>query len=212
MKGLIFCITMFMTVGVYSQNTINEGFSSETSSKNENGIEKNVKEDEKKKSNKQSSLNVDYQFLEGGYGLGFGLALNHFLINGSLKNGETKTPVTKNSGWDIGVGAHYRFWLKNVLFIDADLGVRYAKWTTEYTTKENTGGHTTPSGVYIPEYEYDKTSNSSGNFGLFIAPKIGINIYNGFSLTASYRWDFSEFKFDSDHTGDYFNLGLVIAW
>ena len=28
------------------------------------------------------------------------------------------------------------------------------------------------------------------------------------SLEAGYRWNFSEFKFDKEHTSDYFNIGI----
>ncbi|CDD51588.1 unknown [Bacteroides sp. CAG:875] len=216
MKKLLLIVFLFTSMGAYSQVVIDENIHADIPDKKEYKEEKKKSaeegEEEKMLSNKQSSLNFDYQFLDGGYGLGIGLAWKHLLLNYSLKSGETQSPVTENSGWDVGIGAHYRFWYKNLLFLDADLGVRYAHWKFKYTTKEQTGGHTTPSGVYIPEYDYDNQSESNGNFGLFISPKIGVNLYKGVSIAAGYRWDFSKFKFDKDHIGDYFTLGLIFVW
>ena len=122
MKKLLLIVFLFTSMGAYSQVVIDENIHADIPDKKEYKEEKKKSaeegEEEKMLSNKQSSLNFDYQFLDGGYGLGIGLAWKHLLLNYSLKSGETQSPVTENSGWDVGIGAHYRFWYKNLLFLD----------------------------------------------------------------------------------------------
>ena len=50
------------------------------------------------------------------------------------------------------------------------------------------------------------------SLNLSISPKIGINLYKGTSVVASYRWDFHEFKFNKDYISDYFSIGLIFVW
>lgn len=51
---------------------------------------------------------------------------------------------------------------------------------------------------------------SDGGFlyGLFASPRIALKLGESFCITGSYRYDFSEFKFDSDYGTDYFTVGI----
>ena len=47
-----------------------------------------------------------------------------------------------------------------------------------------------------------------GYFYVGATPRVGLN-FNGYSIFAGYRWDFLDFKFDKEHKGDYFTVGIA---
>lgn len=141
-----------------------------------------------------SGWGLEYQAVDGGFGLGMNLIINHFVLTGSLQSLETNKYVTTNENWSIGVGYNYRNWLGKTFYIEGTAGVEYIHSTVEVKSGSETA------------------EDSNGEFGLFINPRIGMKLFkyfdNWISLTAGYRWDFIKFKFDEDYINDYFTVGL----
>ena len=138
------------------------------------------------------SFDLSYQAISGGFGMGITWVFNYLVINASFLSGDTDKYIEKNEGWRAGIGANYRHWLADFIYIEGQAGVEYS-----HSTIKMKGG--------------DK--NSDGDVGLFVTPRVGIpflNIANTkWGIVAGYRWDFNKFKFKKENTDDYFTIGIV---
>ena len=137
-------------------------------------------------------LSIEYQAIENAFAAGFNIVYNHFGLLLSMVEGETNSYVTKNSGWRVGAGYNYRYWLNKSVYVEGTAGVEYSHSKVEYKEGEGEKG---------------------GNFGLFATPKVGIKLFKwddtDWGIQAGYRWDFNKFKFSKEYTADYFTVGIV---
>ena len=122
-----------------------------------------------------------------------------------------------NKGKYVGIGGHYRYWFNKWLYCEGNLGVFYGNTSFEYEVEEvRTMHYDTPAlGEGDRTYTATRTEeDSDGGFGLFLTPRLGVKIFtlkngNALSLGAGYRWNFGDFKFDKEHTSDYFSIGIA---
>ncbi len=132
----------------------------------------------------------EYHEEEGGMGLGYSIAYNYVVLNFTTKFGEVAGYDT--SSWDIGLGGVYRHWFNKSFFIEGQGGLAYYNSKLEYGGKEVASG---------------------SDFGIFLAPRVGLNVVKlwgvTFGLTAGYRWDFPEFKFDNIGDRGHFTVGFT---
>lgn len=179
-----------------------------------NNIEHNT---ESEKKYEQNSFGIEYFGADGAYAIDFNAKILNYLSFGFyFGGGETSETVTENNAWGLNIGANYRYWLGKVIFIEAEGGLVYGHGKITIRTKTGESGHYTPSGVWVPKYEYAENTTSDGNFGLYITPRIGLRICKigngGLAIVAGYRWHFSEFKFSKEYTSDFFTVGLNVVF
>lgn len=139
----------------------------------------------------QSGITFEYAGYDGGWGMGFTMNILHVELGYQLLDGETNEYLKTNEGWKVGLGGSYRYWFNKYIWVQGSVGVLYAHSTIEYDGADK---------------------EKEGNFGLYANPRIGLNIYSGICITASYRWDFNKFKFSKDYTDDYFTVGLAFVY
>ena len=158
---------------------------------------------------------IDY-LTDGDFnGVGLNWAGRYFVVDGgysSYSEGGVST-----SSWNVGIGGHYRYWFNKWLYCEGNLGVFYGNTSFEYEVEEvRTMHYDTPAlGEGDRTYTATRTEeDSDGGFGLFLTPRLGVKIFtlkngNALSLVAGYRWNFGDFKFDKEHTSDYFSIGIA---
>lgn len=212
---LIMCaFTFACTINAQKVITDNiHGTDSIENSSTNNSIELSADSDKKYE---QNGFGIEYFGVDGGYGINYNAKIFDYLSFGfCFGGGETNETVTENSSWGLNIGANYRYWLGKVLFLEAEGGLVYGHAKVSIRTKTGESGHYSPSGVWIPKYEYTEDTWSDGNMGFYITPRIGLRICKigkgGLALVAGYRWHFSEFKFSKEHTSDFFTVGLNLV-
>lgn len=156
---------------------------------------------------------VDYLGLDGGSGLGLNLSVGHVVLTGGLTFGDKPEGITENEGWNIGLGYGYRYWLGKSLFVEGQVGAAYYHGTIKYRYVSDTQGHYGVSGRYYTTNTYATEKETSSEFGAFLTPRVGLKLFKfkdqKIGLVAGYRWDFVKFKFDKEHTADYFTIGIM---
>lgn len=165
--------------------------------------------DQKDKCN--SSWDFSYLFVEDGWGLGIDAVFNHFNIGFKYAKGEENDYLKDNKSWALSMGYNGRYWLGPSIYIEARAGLQYVSASCEIVTgtKENTKtvGYGSNKKTYTTtETIWEEVSDS--NFGLYLNPRVGLALGESVAVTAGYEWDISEFKFDKEHTNDYFTLGI----
>lgn len=188
MKKLFLSAIMATTLlfGANAQTVITNDYGSPVTGADGQQVSDN--DDERAK----GGIDISYQAVDGGFGMGFSMVFNYLVFNVSWISGDTDKYIEKNEGWRAGVGLNYRHWLTDFLYIEGQAGVEYS-----HATLKMKGG--------------DK--NSDGDFGMFVTPRVGVPLLNiadaKWGIVAGYRWDFNKFKFSKEYTADYFTIGIV---
>ncbi len=128
---------------------------------------------------------LEYNEVEGGFGLGMNLSIKHIVFDFAMTYGDTGGYETK--GWSVGLGGAYRHWLNKTFYIEGQGGLAF------YNSKT--------------EHKGQKVSSGS-DFGVFLTPRIGAKIGKNWGFTAGYRWDFPDFKFDNIGDRGHFTVGF----
>lgn len=143
----------------------------------------------------RSGMDFSYHAVENGFGLGFSMIFDYVVLNFSSISGDTDKYITKNDAWRAGLGGNYRYWIANFIYAEGQAGIEYSHASLEYKIDSK-----------------NKKKESDGNIGLFVTPRIGLKLFKlwdiDWGVTAGYRWDFNKFKFDKEHTDDYFTIGI----
>lgn len=177
----------------------------------ENGV---VKKDEfPKVKQTEGYVSADYQAIDGGFGLGFNVIVNHFVFTGAFTEGQTNADITENNGWNIGVGYSHRYWLGKQLYIEGQAGVGYYHGSMKIKYVSGTKNNSSPTLGHYTTNTYSYKTESNGDFGMFLTPRIGLKLLKvkdtEWGVVAGYRWDFIKFKFNKDYTADYFTIGVM---
>lgn len=165
----------------------------------------------KKEDKINSSWDFSYLFVEDGWGLGLDLVANHFNLGFNYAKGDETDYLKNNSSWSLSMGYNGRYWLAESFYIEARGGVQYGSSSYEMVT--GTKQVTKTIGYGSNKKTYTTTVNvweeeSDSSFGLYLNPRIGLAFGKSVAVTAGYEWNFNDFKFDKEHTSDYFTLGL----
>lgn len=169
----------------------------------------------KQENKHNSSWDFSYLFVEDGWGLGIDLTAGHFNLGFNYAKGDETDYLKNNNSWSLSAGYNGRYWLSESFYIEARGGLQYTRGSYEIVTgtKEivktigygsNKKTYTTTVNVWEEE--------SSGNWGLYLNPRIGLALGKSAAITAGYEWNFNDFKFDKEHTSDYFTVGLSFLW
>ena len=198
MKNLAVIILALCSFGIANAQVVVENDyegSLITTNENNTTSSKNGTSMAEESSNLLNSIDISYQAIDNGFGLGWTGIINNFMFNVSWLSGDTDKYVTKNSGWRAGIGGNYRYWLTNFLYAEGSAGVEYSHYSVEYKVDNKT------------------SKESDGDFGLFVTPRIGVKLFkianDYYGIVAGYRWDFNKFKFKKENTDDYFTIGFI---
>lgn len=144
--------------------------------------------------------------------------ISHFLIGGSMGWGKNSDYIKDTSNWDIHLGGNYRYFLGSKwVYVEGRVMIGYAHQSYKYVASTDTQVHN--GGYGRTAYTYTTTKNNwekegDGDIYLGITPRVGLNLFplkNGgsVSIVAGYRWNFTKFNFDKEHTADYFTIGIA---
>lgn len=146
----------------------------------------------------QNSMTVEYQGIDGGWGIGvelFNFSIgdgNRVLMGLGYQFGETNDYITDNYQYIATLGYDYRYYFNEKFFIDGQAGLFYKSSTVKAEDEDM----------------------SDDCFGFYIAPKIGLNLCKlwgkNLGIQAGYRWDFNKFKTSKEYKNDYFTIGLIL--
>lgn len=157
---------------------------------------------------KANSATVDFLIPDGGFGVGLDYVFSYINVNAAYIFGKTDDNVTDNAGWQIGIGGNYRYNISKVFYVEGRAGIGYYHWSTKYKYQSGEkevgpswGNHHTT----VATYDYEK--NTANEAELYVSPRVGVHLFKNLSIVAGYRWDFVKFKFDKEHTNDYFTIG-----
>jgi len=218
---------MACSMSMDAQTVITNNYGSNTGSGNTPSVSSNATATNPSSSdddNPTGGIDVDYYGVEKGWGIGIE-AHNGFLFGVMYTQGETNDVVTSNYAWGMHFGYNLRHWFSDAFYIEGRIGVGYADAKLEMTTY-TTSTHTTEGRYlgkhYIEGKTYTTTNKSTTNLGgsdfyLMASPRIGLKVckFNrggGISIVGGYRWTFTKFKFDKDHTADHFSVGISILY
>lgn len=184
--ALLLIVLSFVTT-THAQKRVVDNLSPTTEQK-----EVNEKETSTKEMQTNGGVFFNWGFIEKGHIYHTGLMFNGFLIEYGDLSQEWKDLGMKTSGWRLQAGYNYRYWFGNRLFAQAMAAIGYGHGSVEYKGSSD--------------------KQSSGGGILSIAPGVGVRIWNTLSLQVGYRFDFNDFKFDKEHTGDYINIGIQFGF
>ncbi|MDR1004050.1 MAG: hypothetical protein LBL97_03465 [Prevotellaceae bacterium] len=160
----------------------------------------------------QSGGEFGYLGIENGSGFGWNIVFKHILLTYAFTSGDNNDYMKNISGWRAGLGYNYRYNITKFLYIEGHAAVAYYHNSYEYpasSSGETRGSVPSAHGYGKTPTEWEKESN--GDFGMFVSPRIGLNIYKGIGIVAGYHWDFAKFKFSKEYTTDYFTVGIAIT-
>lgn len=161
-------------------------------------------------------VDAEYQAIDGGSGYGLNISCGGknggLVLKGAITSGKTNSDITKNEGWNIGIGYGYRYWFNKMFFVEGQAGVGYYHGTVEMRYEDGVNDHYSVALGHYTTTKYSKKKDSNGEFGCFFQPRIGVNIAKGYGLFAGYNWDFIKFKFNKDYTSDYFSVGMIAVF
>lgn len=165
----------------------------------------------------RSGMEFEYQGIDKGFGLGFNLVIKNIYLSAATISFDDIENVKRNSsGWNVGAGYNYRYYLAKMLYIEGRAGIGYEHVSTEYPAGEKVTEHHSPS---IGDWESTTTEwkkDSNGEFFLSVSPRIGLKLFriwgSDFNIAAGYRWDFIKFKFGKENTIDYFTVGASFTF
>lgn len=154
---------------------------------------------------------LEYQAKDKGFGLGMNFIVGYFSIGADFYSmDDVKNTMRNATGWKVRMGGNYHLKYKRLSF-DAGIGILYNHFSYEYPSGSHEVEH---SSIALGDYTTtvnDWSKDSNGDFGLYVNPRVNIEVYKSFGITASYRWDFNKFKFDEISTDDFFTVGLVFG-
>ena len=167
----------------------------------------------------QGGFGLDYLGIEDGWGIGLNIPMMKYAVidAGYSSAGSDGVDV---SSWYVGIGGHYRYWFNKWLFIEGNIGVLYGHTSIDidydsgsYSTRAKPNNFKDNVGTGSSSTGSDSYDDSDGAFGLFFTPRLGIRLFkfgnSDIALVGGYRWNFSDFKFDKEHTSDYFTIGIA---
>ncbi len=178
----------------------------------------NAQETEKNYQEFQSGIGIDYSAVKDGGAVGMDLLFNHFLVGYAFGWGKDTDYIKDQSSWQIELGGNHRFFLgTKYLFLEARAMVGYAHGKFKYVAGTETKTSTSGVGRMERTHTYTTTKweeESNGDFYLAVSPRLGLNLIqlkNGrnIAIVCGYRWNFTKFKFDKDHTSDFLTIGIA---
>ena len=157
---------------------------------------------------KANDASIEFLIPDQAFGVGLDYVVSYLNVNASYIFGKTDDTVKDNAGWQIGIGGNYRYNISKVFYVEGRAGIGYYHWSSKYRYQSGEkevgpswGNHHTT----VATYDYKK--NTANEAELYVSPRVGIHITKNFSIVAGYRWNFIKFKFDKEHTNDYFSIG-----
>ncbi len=130
---------------------------------------------------------LEYRQVDGGFGVGMNLTNYGFVFDLSYLSGGTDG--VDMISYNVGFGGNYRVWLGKTAYLDLQAGLAF------YSSSLKIEGA--------------KSSTSDTSLGLFATPRLGVKLGENVAITAGYRWDFPEFKFEDLGDKGQFTIGLT---
>lgn len=136
----------------------------------------------------KGGTSFNYGFVEKGYLFHINFMVKGYFLEYGMGSQDFKDAGFETDNWMVTAGYNYRYWLGRSVYLQGAAGIGYAH--TKVTVKGS------------------RDEDSSGGAIFTLRPALGLRVWKSMSLEAGYRWNFSEFKFDKEHTSDYFNIGI----
>lgn len=165
----------------------------------------------------QSSVSLEYGAKEeDGYydKIGADIVYKHIVLGGSYGWGKSsdKDKYKTPQQFDVHVGGNYRYFIGGDLFyVEGRIVIGYKHYWQDQLLgtqrEEHISGFGNREEIKVTEYDIWDTYGK-GYFYVGATPRVGFNL-KGYSVFAGYRWDFLDFKFDKEHNGDYFTIGVA---
>lgn len=137
----------------------------------------------------QGGFDVQYNAIENGWGIGIDYVVSNVLFGYDYLFGKTNDYVNTNNGMEIYLGGNYRYRIIENLYVEGRAMIGYYYWKTEFKG----GGDDSANKVFLG-----------------FSPRVGLQ-FGKWAISAGYRWDYVDFKFDKEHCLDRFNIGLTFG-
>ncbi len=133
----------------------------------------------------KGGASLEFHEYEGGFGGGVNFIIDNLLMDFNIRSGEVAGYDT--GLWSAGLGGNYRHWVSKSFFIEGQGGLAYYNTETKLKGKKVAG---------------------LNKFGLFVTPRAGFKIGKTWGITAGFRFDFIDFKFDNISDRGHFTVGV----
>lgn len=140
----------------------------------------------------QGGMDVQYHAIENGWGIGLNYVISGFVLGFDYLFGKKNDYIRNNGGMEFYIGGNYRYRIIENFYVEGRVLAGYYYWKTEYNSKTNL------------------ENDSANKLYLGLSPRIGLQ-FGSWAISAGYRWDYIDFKFDKDHCLDRFNIGLTFG-
>jgi hypothetical protein len=138
-------------------------------------------------------MDFQYHGVEHGWGLSLDYVFKYFVLGFNYNWGETNDYIKTNNGMEYYVGGNYRYHIVKQFYVEGRMLAGWYNWNTKIKTGKSSS---------------DEVNTNKAFIG--INPRIGLD-FDGWGISAGYRWDYVDFKFDKDHKFDRFTIGISIG-
>ncbi len=137
---------------------------------------------------RQGGADFQYHAIEDGWGIGIDYVIKYYVLGYNILGGKTNDIISHNLGGEIYLGGNYRYHFTKNLYIEGRVLAGYYYWNIQYKNS------------------IMKEQNKNKVFMGF-SPRIGLQ-FGSWGISAGYRWDYLDFKFDKDNCLDRLTIGL----